>query len=99
MINKENTRQKRWEVFMRPEPDLKRFSLSRRTFVKTLSLVCMAGGPILNACNLSSGENHPPEKKMDMNRASDYSGVPRFPRPPIDLAAPARTETATFALG
>ena len=96
MIHKENTRQKRWEVFMRLEPDLKRFSLRRRTFVKTLGLVCMAGGPILNACNLSSGENHPPEEKMNLNRARDYSGVPR---PPIDLAAPARTETATFALG
>jgi peptide-methionine (S)-S-oxide reductase len=84
---------------MRPEPDLNGLSLSRRTFVKTLALVCLAGGPILNACNLSSGENHPPEKKMGMNKAIDHSAVSRLPRPLIDLAAPARTETATFALG
>jgi hypothetical protein len=36
---------------------------------------------------------------MDMNRPIDHSAVPRLPRPLIDLAAPARTETATFALG
>ena len=84
---------------MNPEPDGRRISLSRRAFVKTLGLFCLAGGPILNACNLSSGEKRPSEKKMDLNRPGDHSAVSRSPRPPIDLAAPARTEIATFALG
>ena len=84
---------------MNREPGWKRLSLSRRTFIKTLGLACVAGSPVLKACNLSSGESHRPEEKLEMNRHSDDSGVLRSPRPPIDLAAPARTETATFALG
>ncbi len=69
---------------MNREPGWKRLSLSRRTFIKTLGLACVAASPVLKACNFSSGESHRP---------------PFLPRPPIDLAAPARTETATFALG
>ena len=84
---------------MKPETEGSGISLSRRTFVKTLGLFCLAGGPILNACNPSSGEKRPAEKEMDLSRPGDHSAVSRSPRPLIDLAAPARTETATFALG
>ena len=67
---------------MSSEQDLRRFPLSRRTFVKTLSLACLAGSPILKACNLLSGENQFQEKKMEPSRPKDSSDLPRSPRPP-----------------
>ena len=67
--------------------------------MKTLSLACLACTPIMKACNLSSGENQSKEKNMETGGAVGYSGLPQPSRPLIDLAAPGRTETATFALG
>ena len=85
---------------MNSKPEVKRSPLSRRTLFKTLGLACLACSPMFQACNLLSSENHSPEKKLETKKAMDYSGLPpAAPRPPIDLAAPVRTETATFALG
>jgi hypothetical protein len=36
------------------------------------------------------------QKEIEM---AETASIPKTMRPPIDLAAPARTETATFALG
>jgi hypothetical protein len=84
---------------MDSEQDWPWFPLSRRTFAKTLSLACLACSPVMKACNLLSGENQFKEKKMETSAAVGYSGLPQPSRPLIDLAAPGRTETATFALG
>jgi hypothetical protein len=70
--------------------------LHKRTFLKLIAF-CLGMGPFLNACAImNSGDtNQKPTKKRD---GSNGSGL-KAARPPIDLAAPARTETATFALG
>ena len=84
---------------MSSDQDLPWPPLSRRTLVKTLGLAGLACSPIFQAGNLLSGETPFPERKMEINKAGDDSGLTRASRPPIDLAAPGRAETATFALG
>jgi len=78
-----------------PEND----GLRKRAFLKALAFACLGAGPLLNACGImNSGDaNQGPARKPDS--PSNNSPVPKAARPPIDLAAPAKIETATFALG
>jgi hypothetical protein len=69
----------------------------KRTFLKLMAFACLGMGPFLSACSiLNTGDtNQESTKKKD----SLHDSVLKAARPPIDLAAPAETETATFALG
>ncbi len=71
--------------------------LRKRTFLKFIVFACLGMGPFLNACGIMNrgDANQEPTKKKDGPSGS----VLKAARPPIDLAAPAKTETATFALG
>jgi hypothetical protein len=71
----------------------------RRTLVKGLGVVLLGFILFLNACNRLGGEIQPKEEKMQINPGTQTSSVSRKSIPPIDIAAPGRIETATFALG
>jgi hypothetical protein len=73
--------------------------LSKRTFLKVAGFACLGITPFLNAWGIVNGgdPNQGGVKKPD--GPSKNGSVPKASRPPIDLAAPARIETATFALG
>ena len=73
--------------------------LSKRTFLKIAAFASLGMVPFLNTCGISnsSDTNQGPTKKPG-NPASNGS-APRVARPAIDLAAPKKIETATFALG
>ncbi len=67
--------------------------LSRRIFLKGIGIACLGLAPILQACeNAFSREGRG-------NERAGAGSAPRAARPPIDVAAPAGTRTATFALG
>jgi len=74
--------------------------LRKRTFLKGFALACLGVGPFLNTCGImnSGNANQEPVRKPD-GPSSKNGPVPKAARPPIDLAAPAKIETATFALG
>jgi hypothetical protein len=72
---------------------------NRRILVKGLGVVLLGFTPFLNACNRLSGETPPKEGKMQISPGTQTPLAPRRSIPPIDAAAPRRTETATFALG
>jgi hypothetical protein len=71
--------------------------LRKRTFLKFIAFACLGMGPFLNACGIMNrgDTNQEPTKKKDGPSGS----VLKAARPPIDLAEPTKTETATFALG
>ena len=73
--------------------------LSKRTFLKVVGFACLGVGPFLNTCGIvnSGNTNQGPVRKPDS--PAKNGPVPKAARPPIDLAAPAKIETATFALG
>jgi hypothetical protein len=71
----------------------------KRSFIKGWGLFFLVFIPFLNACNRPSGEFQPREGKMQISPGAQTPSVPRKSIPPIDLAAPGRIETATFALG
>ncbi len=73
--------------------------LSKRTFLKVVAFASLGIAPFLNTCGfVNSGDtNRSPVRKSD-NPAKN-GPLPKADRPPIDLAAPSKTETATFALG
>lgn len=68
-------------------------NFSRRTFLQGVGIACLGFAPFLQACdNLTT-------RSENMEAAAKTSSIPKAMRPPIDLAVPAKTETATFALG
>ena len=73
--------------------------LNKRTFLKTIALACFGIAPFLNTCGImnSGDSNQGPAKRPDTSAKN--GSVSKAARPPIDLAASARIETATFALG
>jgi hypothetical protein len=73
--------------------------LSKRTFLKLVAFASLGIAPFLNMCGfINSGDtNQGPVKKPDS--PAKNGSIPKADRPPIDLAVPAKTETATFALG
>jgi len=73
--------------------------LSKRTFLKGVAFACLGIAPFLNTCgNSSRGEPNQGSVSTPDNPARKGS-VPTVAKPPVDLVAPAKTETATFALG
>jgi hypothetical protein len=73
--------------------------LSKRTFLKIVAFASLGMVPFLNTCGIinSADTNQGPVKKPDTPIKN--GSVPQVARPPIDLAAPKKIETATFALG
>ena len=68
-------------------------NFSRRIFLKGIGIACLGFASFLQACdNLTSG-------KENTEAIAKTSLIFKAMRPPIDAAAPAKTETATFALG
>lgn len=67
--------------------------LSRRLFLAGLGIACLGVFPFLQGCNEADSE-----KKKGVKRP-ESAPVARAALPPIDLAAPVKTQTATFALG
>lgn len=89
-----------WRVAREPH-GFSQASLTRRTLMKGLALTFLVFVPLLQGCRLleNHGENREAgkeEKLMELERSNVIAEVAI---PPIDAAAPARTETATFALG
>jgi hypothetical protein len=76
-----------------------REGLSKRTFLKGLAFACLGVGPFLNTCGIMNNGNANQEPVRKPDGPSRNVPVPKATRPPIDLAAPAKIETATFALG
>lgn len=67
--------------------------LSRRIFLKGVGIACLGFAPLLQACDSAFSR----EEKG--NATARTGSAPRGERPPLDVAAPALTRTATFALG
>ena len=78
-----------------PEND----GFSKRAFLKAFVFACLGIGPFVNACGIVNSEdtNLGAVKKSD--GPAKGGSAPKVARPPIDLSAPAKIETATFALG
>ncbi len=72
---------------------------NRRVWVKGLGVVLLGFIPILSSCNRLSGDIQSKEEKMHFRPGAQAPSAPRKSIPPMDLAAPTRIETATFALG
>jgi len=68
------------------------------TVVLLLGVTILGGGPILQGCDSLNQDLRPAKERNDMELAQGY---PRHDVafPPLDLKAPRKTETATFALG
>jgi len=65
----------------------------RRIFLKGIGIVCLWFVPFLQACdNMTLGRDK-------MEPIENTSTIAMKMKPPIDLAAPSETETATFAMG
>ena len=73
--------------------------LSKRTFLKALAFACLGMGPFLNACGMVNSEDTNQGALKKPSGPATNGSVPKAARPSIDLAAPAKIETATFALG
>jgi len=68
-------------------------NFGRRVFLKGIGIACLGFASFLQACDhLISG-------KENTEAVAKTSSIPKAMRPPMDAAAPAKTETATFALG
>ena len=78
-----------------PEDD----GLSKRAFLKALAFACLGIGPFVNACGIVNSEDTNPGAVKKSDGPAKSGSAPKAARPPIDLAAPAKIETATFALG
>lgn len=70
---------------------------NRRIFVRVITGVLLC--PFAIACNRHSGELHSKEEKMPSGQTSEPSAVQKKSIPRVDITAPNRVETATFALG
>ena len=70
-----------------------RANFSRRIFLKGVGFACLGFTPFIQACDNST------TRSENMEAATKTGSVPKTMRPPIDLATPAKTEIATFALG
>jgi hypothetical protein len=76
--------------------------LSRRSFMKEMGLASLGCAFFLSPWNLPAWnrlETIQETKKMKLAQQSSQSSPADRAIPPIDAAAPAATETATFAMG
>ena len=64
-----------------------------RIFPAGIAIACLGFGLLAPACD-GTGPKGESGKEMAMTRS-----IPKTAIPPIDTAAPAKTETATFAVG
>ena len=78
-----------------PEHD----GLSKRAFLKVLAFACLGISPFVNACGIVNSEDSNRGAVKRSNVPAKNGSIPEAAKPPIDLAAPAKLETATFALG
>ncbi len=68
-------------------------TFSRRIFFKVTGIICLGFIPFIQACeNMTLGRDK-------MEAIEKTSTIAMKMKPPIDLAAPSETETATFAMG
>ncbi len=70
-----------------------RMTIFRRIFPAGIAIACLGFGLLVPACD-GTGPKGESGKEMAMTRS-----IPKTAIPPIDAAAPAKTETATFAVG
>ncbi len=67
--------------------------LGRRIFLTGIGIACLGLIPLLQGCENAISA------RQEKNVNTGIGAVPHGARPPIDVAASAKTETATFALG
>ena len=67
--------------------------VSRRIFLAGMGIACLGFVPLLQACDKAL-----PQRGKEKEMTGTVSVVNAV-RPPIDASAPAKTQTATFALG
>ncbi len=75
--------------------------LSRRSLIKWIGLSTFGSGFWIYACDHGNADSTPTpgtEKENKMKSIKSGKGI-ETRIPPIDAAAPAETDTATFALG
>jgi hypothetical protein len=71
-----------------------------RLYLLALLAIVFTAAPILTTQAAGSTQCPIPQKGGNtMKQSKPNAALPRGVRPPIDLIAPAGTETATFALG
>jgi hypothetical protein len=76
-------------------------AMTRRTVITGLGLLCLVFSPLLQGCKRfgsETGDVRGEKRGISMELNID-TPMPKGVIPPIDAAAPTRTETATFALG
>ncbi|MEW6333009.1 MAG: twin-arginine translocation signal domain-containing protein [Thermodesulfobacteriota bacterium] len=77
-----------------PDPDTRNGRrVSRRNFLKGIGIACLGFAPFLQSCN------DPTSIGGKGGGIALEGAIAGGQRPPIDIAAPSKTETATFALG
>jgi len=76
-------------------------SLTRRTLMKGLGLTLLTFVPLIQGCRAFEGhsENREAGKQEKPVELEGGTVTREAAIPPVDAAAPVRTETATFALG
>jgi hypothetical protein len=78
---------------------LEKEGLSKRTFLKGVAFACLGIAPFLNTCSSFSGGDTNEGSVSTPDNPARKGSVPTVAKPPVDLIALAKTETATFALG
>lgn len=68
-------------------------NFNRRIFLKGIGIVCLGSALFLQGCDDLT------TRSENMEATGKIGSIPKAMRPPIDLAAPAKTEIATFAQG
>jgi hypothetical protein len=70
-----------------------------RVYLLALLSIVFTAAPILAAQAEGSTQCPIPQKRSSAVKQPKPNAAPRGVRPPIDLAIPAKTEAATFAMG
>ncbi len=75
--------------------------LSRRSLIKMVGLSTFGMGLWISACDQSNADSAPTVENKKENKMESTTSNPNSKTriPPIDAASPAKTSTATFALG
>ena len=72
---------------------------TKRTFLKVAAFASLGMSPFLNTCGIMSSADTRQGPAKKLGGPTRNGAAPKAARPPIDLAAPTRIDTATFALG
>jgi hypothetical protein len=75
--------------------------LSRRSLIKMVGLSTFGMGLWISACDQRNADSAPTVENKKENKMESTTSNPNSETriPPIDAASPAKTSTATFALG